>query len=352
MGENEYRNWQRQFESVFPPVITYDALVEALEKQKSARSDGKKGDDDQASAMYRSFDIKIDLKNKEDDDTYVCKVPVFESGTPLEWCLWREEVDALFEMMGVDEKSERRHNLYLSLLKGQGLERYKNAHADWVNKNKEREKAEKYNQGQLNRLIVNDVAKHIFVDWETAFRTHRDYVRRDLQPDFTSESPKTFIENLIRLNKFLKYFPVRDPLQSTNFVSEQELIETVARGVKYEWACTLLDQNKRYNDFQSLDEVRDVYFKLYQADQLRAQYAAVTDKNRETSGNGKNKRKNQNGENSEKSGKKSKAPCENCKKTGHKSDDCWTLEKNANKRPKNFRVKKKGNENQNLQKNS
>jgi hypothetical protein len=33
MGENEYRNWQRQFESVFPPVITYDALVEALESK-------------------------------------------------------------------------------------------------------------------------------------------------------------------------------------------------------------------------------------------------------------------------------------------------------------------------------
>jgi hypothetical protein len=135
-------------------------------------------------------------------------------------------------------------------------------------------------------------------------------------------------------------------------VSEQELIETVTRGVKYEWACTLLDQNKRYNDFQSLDEVRDVYFKLYQADHVRARLEAVTGKNEEKSGNGKNKRKNQNGENSEKSGKKSKAPCENCEKTGHKSDDCWTLEKNANKRPKNFRVKKKGNENQNLQKNS
>jgi hypothetical protein len=76
-----------------------------------------------------------------------------------------------------------------------------------------------------------------------------------------------------------------------------------------------------------LDEVRDVYFKLYQADQLRARRAAITGEKEETSGNGKNKRKNKNGEISEMSGKKSKVPCENCGKTGHKSDDCWTLEK-------------------------
>jgi hypothetical protein len=240
-GEKQYRNWQHQCESVFPPIITYDALVQALKKQKSARSDGKKGDDDRAS-MFRTFDIKIDL-NGTDDDTYMCKVPIFESGTPLEWCLWREEVDALFEMMGIDEKSERRHLLFLSLLKGQGLERYQNVHAEWVIKNAEREENEKYNPGQLNRLIVNDVAKQVFVDWETAFRTQRDYVRRDLHPDFTNETPKNFVENSRRLNKFLKYFPVRDPLQPTKFVSEQELVETVTRGVKFEWVCSLLSQD-------------------------------------------------------------------------------------------------------------
>jgi hypothetical protein len=139
-------------------------LVQALKKQKLARSDGKKGDDDRAS-MFRTFDIKIDL-NGTDDDTYMCKVPIFESGTPLEWCLWCEVVDALFEMMGMDEKSERRHLLFLSLLKGQGLERYQNAHAEWVIKNAEREENEKYNPGQLNQLIVNDIAKQVFVDWE------------------------------------------------------------------------------------------------------------------------------------------------------------------------------------------
>jgi hypothetical protein len=52
-------------------------------------------------------------------------------------------------------------------------------------------------------------------------------VRRDLHPDFMNETPKNFVENLRRLNKFLKYFPVRDPLQPTKFVSEQELVETV-----------------------------------------------------------------------------------------------------------------------------
>jgi hypothetical protein len=205
MDEDEFQIWQRQFESVFSPVITYDALVKALKKHCSANSNGKKGDDDHASSLYQTFDIKIDLKSKEDDDTYTCKVPIFESGTPVEWCLWREEVDALFEMMGIDNKSERCHNLYLSLLKGQGLKRYKNAHTWNLQTKKERDKAERYNPGQINRLVVNKVAKHVFVDWEMAFQTHRDYVRRDLQPNFTKESPKEFIENLVRLNKFLKY---------------------------------------------------------------------------------------------------------------------------------------------------
>jgi hypothetical protein len=123
---------------------------------------------------------------------------------------------------------------------------------------------EKYKVGQLMRLIVNDVAKLNFIDWESAYRIHRDYVRKDLV--LGNESPKNFVENMRRLNKFLQYFPVRDPLQPVKFVSEQELIETLTKGVKFEWVITLLSQNRRHDDFDTLDEARDMYFRLYQAD--------------------------------------------------------------------------------------
>jgi hypothetical protein len=203
---------------------------------------------------------------------------------------------------------------------------------------------EKYKVGQLMRLIVNDVAKLNFIDWESAYRIHRDYVRKDLV--LGNESPKNFVENMRRLNKFLQYFPVRDPLQPVKFVSEQELIETLTKGVKFEWVITLLSQNRRHDDFDTLDEARDMYFRLYQADQMRARLEAVTGKNDNNKpSDNKNKRKKRSGEkngNQAGSNKKQKFPCKNCGKIGHKSDDCWTLEKNADKRPKNYKNPKNG----------
>jgi hypothetical protein len=71
------------------------------------------------------------------------------------------------------------------------------------------------------------------------------------------------------------------------------------------------------------------------------QVALTSKKSQNSTSNGK--RKNQGGEGSGRSGKKPKTSCKHCGKSGHKSDDCWTLEKNANKQPKNYRVKKNGN---------
>jgi hypothetical protein len=58
-----------------------------------------------------------------------------------------------------------------------------------------------------------------------------------------------------------------------------------------------------------------------------------SDKKQSGNGNGSKKTKS----NGKAEGDKSKPKCENCGRIGHSDNDCWDHEKNADKRPKNWK---------------
>jgi hypothetical protein len=71
--------------------------------------------------------------------------------------------------------------------------------------------------------------------------------------------------------------------------------------------------------------------------------AKTKTKNRKKNKNQKTKKKNDDDDDAEEVGKGDRNPaakpkCKHCGKIGHSDDNCWSLEKNAKKRPANYRA--------------
>jgi hypothetical protein len=99
-----------------------------------------------------------------------------------------------------------------------------------------------------------------------------------------------------------------------------------------------------------LDELKGFFSQQHDCDQLEARILKAEEKGND-SGRSKTKKNNKkhkskpadtDADNANKDSQKkpatAKPSCTHCGKVGHKSDNCWTLKKNASKRPANFRT--------------
>ena len=91
----------KEKEAHWPPPISFSQLNQYPKKGKTSKDDSE---DEEKSPKYREFEIRLDL-NDEESDTYKKKVSVFEDGTPLEWCEWREKTNSLLFEMGINDAS-------------------------------------------------------------------------------------------------------------------------------------------------------------------------------------------------------------------------------------------------------
>ena len=142
-------------------------------------------------------------------------------------------------------------------------------------------------------------------------------------------NPEKFADRLKKLNKYLLYFPTKEGQNSTQ-LAEDELIDIMDNAKKFDWHIIMLSQGRRPDTFKTMEEAEACYKQLYQADQMRKTLTKA--QNKGNTGEKKRKRDhNGDGGNAD----KFKNKCPHCGKCSHKPDDCWSLEKNKNKHPKN-----------------
>ena len=96
----------------------------------------------------------------------------------------------------------------------------------------------------------------------------------------------------------------------------------------------MLAQGKSPDTFDSIEDAKQYYKQLWQADKFTENHSNLK-KSGDKPSKKNNKRKRAKADATNKDKK-----CEHCGKQGHNSDDCWTLDKNKNKRPKRFKTEK------------
>jgi hypothetical protein len=143
------------------------------------------------------------------------------------------------------------------------------------------------------------------------------------------------------MNKFLNYFP-REKVFDVNSIeiNEQQLISLMYHASHGIMQLQIQRAGKSINDFQTLDTLKVFFSQQHDCDKLEERIMRVDDKASEQKSKNKNKnkkRKAKNADNEAESSKKgsqkkpvaSNQVCSNCGKTGHKSENCWSLDKNA-----------------------
>jgi hypothetical protein len=200
---------------------------------------------------------------------------------------------------------------------------------------------------ELQKMIINETAKSFFNNWENAVREKQQYMRQNL---FIGEmKPSTFIKRLKQMNKFLRYFPREKVFEMNNIeIEEEQLISLMYHASHGIMQLQIQRAGRSINEFQMLDELKVFCSQQHDCDQLEARILKAEEKGND-SGKSKNKKNNKkrkskpadnDADNANKDSRKKPATakqfCTHCGKVGHKSNNCWTLEKNASKRPANF----------------
>jgi len=109
-------------------------------------------------------------------------------------------------------------------------------------------------------------------------------------------------------------------------LNKDELVNIMDGSKRFEWYIIMLAQGCCPELFALLDEACSYYKQLYKADKLK----------RELQHKGKKRKHAEDEDNQSQKKKKAKSvqqaqPCKHCGKHSHKSDDCWSLEKNKAK---------------------
>jgi hypothetical protein len=162
--------------------------------------------------------------------------------------------------------------------------------------------------------------------------------------------PSVFIERLKRMNKFLKYFPRADLSLGEDklLIGEEQLITIVHHASHGIMQLQIQRAGRTINEFKTLDDLKVIFEQQYECDMLEKRILKRDDDEKEhkkakkATKKKKHKAKNDDDE-ADKSGKGDRKPpakptCSKCGKVGHRNENCWTLEKNAKKRPASFQT--------------
>ena len=193
----------------------------------------------------------------------------------------------------------------------------------------------------LFKLIMNDVAKKMFPRPETAYSRQTKYMSQGL---FLGKSTvDDFYRRFQEINNRLVYFPKYEN-RTAERLSDFTIVKCLENVIRPEWR-TLAAKDEDFwlqVDTKTPEEIIEKYNTYERTCEVEQEVA-----NEETTADRRSKRKRKRGasdENStvEKRGKRSQAgiECEHCGKPGHKSKDCWTLERNASKRPNGYKSRR------------
>jgi hypothetical protein len=163
---------------------------------------------------------------------------------------------------------------------------------------------------------------------------------------FIGESkPSVFIERLKRMNKMLQYFPRANVFDDDNvFIEEEQLITIVHHASHGIMQLQIQRAGRTINEFKMLEDLKVFFTQQHDCDMLEKRILSNDNKNKNNKKQKKTKKRKKNedddADEAEKGDQKpaAKPKCKHCGKIGHSDDNCWSLDKNAKKRPANYRT--------------
>ncbi len=338
--------YYQMVEAAFPPPILFKDCFQVLKDLKKgtdrASSAGKTKDDDGKKSLLafnsQEFEIKV---NPDDEDSPTVKrtVPIFEDGDALKYCMWRKKIDGLFDKMDISyveeelppaeiAKTTKQTQYFKALMDGKALDNFTEILATVEVDCTDPEYEYMTPREQLEEALRRLAAVYIPVTTGKNYGPidiQRNYIQTEL---FMTEQmePEVFTEVLMLLNDLMVYFPGNQHWEEVTNLGDEELLRALSHTVKQtrpQFFLELMSGETNPFDFDSLKEATKTYQRLHTVEKLKKKLTGKTQERtskKKTLGDKKRK----------------KEECTHCK-GNHPSDSCWTLEKNAHLRPKNWK---------------
>ena len=340
-SSEQLKKLAREREALWPPPISFSLMGKFPKPKSSSEKDDKK-----EAGLFIKFEVPLNYADPNNKDKYERKVKIYTDGQAFDWCEFREKTEDLFDAFGcqgpLTNNANKRHHLYIALFAGRAKEIYMASYNQLNLANNQNEIDDQFSDAELLQIVINETAKSFFKSWDTAIQDQKQYMRQNL---FLGElKPSVFIERLKRMNKFLKYFP-RDDIaidEDKILIDEEQLITIVHHASHGIMQLQIQRSGKTINAFKTLDELKVFFEQQYDCDMLEKRLLKNDDHNhehkKEKKGKKTKKAKKNNDDDANKHDRKppAKPTCNICGKIGHRDENCWTLEKNAKKRPANF----------------
>ena len=112
---------------LWPPAIPF--IKDSSQNQKEDNKSNEDSSENKGTNHTRALKVKINSKkdSTEDDNLITVHLPIYENGTPEDFCYWRTQVDEFLVQKGVENDPDEANSLYLGLLKGKAREQYSEA---------------------------------------------------------------------------------------------------------------------------------------------------------------------------------------------------------------------------------
>ena len=294
----------------------------------------KKKEDEEDKVETKKLKIKTDPTD-EDSDEIEIRATVFDEGDAEDWIKWRIQMDELIRDMQL-ETGRQKIVLAKALLKGNAREKFINILADLAVNHEDSTDVDVELNDDFNEAI-----EKLGLDYFPSvhsYRRQRNYLRYHVF--MMDMSLSDFKAELRRQNNFLRYFPVPDDREKCDVLPDDELVEIVDRAKRVEWQRDLLTANidpyaLTLEEYYRYLEKLEVKHNIDQA--LRDDKKRKGDQNDGDSGKPHHKKKSKKNKKTTNKGngnsKREKA-CVHCDKWHPAPDEqCWSLDKNKNKRP-------------------
>ena len=251
MKVHVFKNQKGQASDNYSKLMTPPVRIDDLPLNQKVKYDDTK----RCTTLKIPMNPGLDVEDWNSSNTHQSTIPIFNSGTQLEYLAYRKDVALVIEQMALgNDDADREKNVYLATLGKESRDLFVGTHRELT---EDMEAADAAGEAVLtDREIIehtlNEMAKEAFPDWQHAYRLQKRYMKQSLVMK-ADESPSKFIDKLVEMNNLLPYFPRNEEveLEPHQSMSQEELLEILDSGKPNHWVVHMTRQNKYPWDFQT-----------------------------------------------------------------------------------------------------
>ena len=332
----EFEEHKRGGNLLWAPPIPFYPKEPKSHKKKSNKDDSDSEDEDDKT-KYCTISLKLDPDKPLDEEgnKVTHKIPIFESGTPEEYCKWRENVDEVFDRKDLENAREM-GNHFKSFLRGKAREDFKTsmAHSKEYNRNME-QTSFKLSPKAIMARALNSVAIRIFSTAEFSAAIQRRYLRQRIP--FGDTNVVTYVDRLCKINNWFSYFPVEtdkiyrgEEQEFPQPLPEDELMDILHYSQPVEWQVRSLQQGS-FGFYDDIKEMASAFRRYQVADELEDRANALVKSTKESHSNGNKQNGNGNNKHNKNKNKSQHNKRNNNKRKRGRNRDDDSTDSNGNK---------------------